>query len=152
MCSWTSLRASRSSPSRQVFQFWSGHHGASIALRLGWRDPVPRAALGWCQDISLEQHSLSGPLEPLRLSLPCPLLLPSEAVIFGDGGLGTLGANILVMGIAGVLSSSLVINLMKNTKTGTSDYIVPGIGAGLFQLSLLLFLAALFYGSQETRN
>lgn len=79
--------------------------------------------------------------------LAMSLVIAIQAVIFGDGGLGALGANILVMGIAGVLSSSLVINLMKNTKTGTSDYIATGIGAlvstviAAFSCSLILWVS-----------
>lgn len=77
--------------------------------------------------------------------LAMSLVIAIQAVIFGDGGLTALGANTLVMGVAGVLSSSLIMTFMKKEKEGVPGYVVPGISAffstviAAFSCSLILW-------------
>lgn len=53
-------------------------------------------------------------LGPLNGTLVCFLALLTQAIFLGMGGVTTLGANVLVMGVSLSLVCSLVYNLFKN--------------------------------------
>ena len=67
-------------------------------------------------------HLLGGMLAARLLGIPfavisLSLVLAIQAVFFGDGGISTLGANIINMSIAGVVLGALIDRVLKKLKS-----------------------------------
>ncbi|AMK16225.1 energy-coupling factor ABC transporter permease [Methanobrevibacter olleyae] len=80
-------------------------------------------------------------LGPLSGTLVCFLALLSQAIFLGMGGITTLGANVLVIGVFLSLASSVVYDLFKNINGRVAIFIATLFGiltATVVQIVILL--------------
>lgn len=63
--------------------------------------------------------------------LAMSLVIAIQAILFGDGGLMALGANILSMSVSGVMSAALVLKLRSQSMNSWINFALAGTGAFL---------------------
>lgn len=79
-------------------------------------------------------------LGPCRGMLTMAVVLAVQCLVFGDGGLSTLGANVLNMAVVGTISAAGIYGLVTRNVAGTSGQLV---GAALAAGGSVLAAAAL---------
>ncbi len=80
-------------------------------------------------------------LGPLNATLVCFLALLTQALLLGMGGITTLGANVLVMGVSLSLSCSVVYDAFRNLNERLAIFFATVIGiltATVVQIVILL--------------
>ena len=80
-------------------------------------------------------------LGPLNGTLVCFLALLTQAIFLGMGGVTTLGANVLVMGVSISLVTSFIYNLFKNINVRLAIFLSTILGilaATLVQIVILI--------------
>jgi len=100
-------------------------------------------------------HLLGGALSsivagPAAGSIILSVVLIVQALIFNDGGITALGANIFNMAIIGVLSSYLVYYLIRKTSKSKVNFYIAIAVASWFSVVLASFFAALELGISGT--
>jgi cobalt/nickel transport system permease protein len=81
-------------------------------------------------------------LGPLAGCISVTIILVLQALLFGDGGLTTLGANVLNMGIIGIFVPCALFLLMNKAVKGTGKKLYTVIFVSAFVSDVLAAIAA----------
>ena len=100
-------------------------------------------------------HLLGGALSsivagPFAGSIILSVVLIVQALIFNDGGITALGANIFNMAIIGVFSSYLIYYLIRKISKSKVNFYIAIAAASWFSVVLASFFAALELGISGT--
>jgi len=100
-------------------------------------------------------HLLGGALSsivvgPFGGSIVLSVVLIVQALIFNDGGITALGANIFNMAIIGVFSSYLIYYLIRKISRSKVNFYIAIAAASWFSVVLASFFAALELGISGT--
>lgn len=100
-------------------------------------------------------HLLGGALSsivagPFGGSIILSVVLIVQALIFGDGGITALGANIFNMALIGVFSSYLIYYLIRKISKSKTNFYIAIAAASWFSVVFASFFAALELGISGT--